>query len=775
MKSNKELFTLSRLAAAVLATCMAPSLSFAQEESADALTRPSSTIEVGIGAPSQSSAKFGEYNGLNKADGGLVGNANIRGGDAYGMGTGTQRWEIKASDLGTTSREVGANYSDQGQWNIGVNYDELRHNLSDSYQTPYVGAAGTNNFTLPGFGTAANTTSLTAAQRAAYHNLDIDTTRKNTSLNAGMEINSRLGLKFDYNHLDQTGSKPMAFGAAGFATSGTAPAGEAVSILPNPTKYQTDTVNLAVNWTGDKANLTGAYFGSFFRDGYDRVNFTTFATANNSQTMSTAPGNDFHQLSLSGGYGLTPTTKLTGSLSSARNTQNDAFVVDSFMYVNTGTAAGNSKTSLDGVVVTQHADVKVIDQTTRDLVLSAGYKYDLRDNQTASSIYNFQAIGANNIAYYPNTPLSFKKNQGELAGDYRIDKTQRVRLAYNREDVSRWCNQYAVGGSNYLAGTNCVVAVSSNDDKLSATYRAKATEDLATNVGYSYSKRVTVSDPKAIVSMIGVRGGDTGTTAGTIKGLNGGDYTGFYPFFDASRIQQMTKAGFNWQANERLTVGVSARYTDDRYDSTYGVQSGAGRGLNLDATYNYSDNSSVSAYATQQSNERDLTDEQRSLAQGAGAASATAIAIPAGATWSNRLKTEDLTVGMSSKKGGLMGGKLEMVGDLSYSLGKTNYGTVLNYSTATTGGVVCSDARILSCGNLPEVKAELISFKLTGNYQMDKSSKVAVGYLFQKLASEDYYYNGLLYGSNPNSMLATNQTAPNYSVNVVTVSYIYNF
>jgi MtrB/PioB family decaheme-associated outer membrane protein len=409
------------------------------------------------------------------------------------------------------------------------------------------------------------------------------------------------------------------------------------------------------------------------------------------------------------------------------------------------------------------------------LVLSAGYKYDLRDNQTASSIYNFQAIGANNIAYYPNTPLSFKKNQGELAGDYRIDKTQRVRLAYNREDVSRWCNQYAVGGSSYLAGTNCVVAVSSNDDKLSATYRAKATEDLAANVGYSYSKRVTVSDPKAVVAMIGVRGGDTGTTVGTIKGLNGGDYIGFYPFFDASRTQQMTKAGFNWQANERLTVGVSARYTDDRYDSTYGVQSGAGRGLNLDATYNYSDDSSVSAYATQQSNERDLTDEQRSLAQGAGAASATAIAIPAGATWSNRLKTEDLTVGLSSKKGGLMGGKLEMVGDLSYSLGKTNYGTVLNYSTATTGGVVCSDARILSCGNLPEIKAELISFKLTGNYQMDKASKVAVGYLFQKLASEDYYYNALAYGSTANSMLPTNQTAPNYSVNVVTVSYIYNF
>jgi len=775
MKSNKELFTLSRLAAAVLAACVAPALSFAQEDSADALTRPTSTVEVGVGAPTQSSAKFGEYNGLNKADGGVVVNVNIRGGDAYGADTGTQRWEIKASDLGTTSRALGANVSDQGQWSIGLNYDELRHNLSDSYQTPYTGTAGSNTFTLPGFGLASNTTSLTAAQLAAYRNLNIDSTRKNTSLSAGMEINSRLGLKFDYNHLDQTGSKLMAFGSAGFATSGTAPAGEAVSILPNPTNYQTDTVNLALNWTGDNAHLSGSYYGSFFRDGYDRVSFTTFATAANSQTMSTAPGNDFHQLSLSGGYGLTPTTKLTGSVSSARNTQNDPFVVDSFMYVNTGTAAGNSKTSLDGVVVTQHADLKVTDQTTRDLTLSAGYKYDLRDNQTASSIYNFQAIGANNIAYYPNTPLSFKKNQAELAGDYRIDKTQRVRLAYNREDVSRWCNQYATGGSSYTAGTNCVVAVSSNDDKLSATYRAAATEDLSTNVGYSYSKRVTTSDPKAIVAMIGVRGGDTGTTVGTTKGLNGGDFLGFYPFFDASRTQQMTKAGLNWQANERLSVGLSARYSNDSYDSTYGLQSGSGRGANLDATYNYSDTSSVTAYATQQSNERDLTDEQRSLAQGASAASATAIAIPAGATWSNRLKTEDLTVGLSSKKSGLMGGRLEVVGDLSYSVGASNYATVLNYSTTTTGGVACSDARILSCGSLPEVKAELVSFKLTGNYQVDKASKVTLGYLFQKLVSQDYYYNGLLYGSNPNSMLATNQTAPNYSLNVMTVTYVYSF
>jgi len=775
MKSHKEIFTLSAMAAAVLAVCVAPTLSWAQDESADALTHPTNRLEIGVRGTSQSSAKFGEYNGIHSSGPSLIGNLTIRGGDAYGTGEGTQRWEIKASDLGSTSGEIAASISDQGAWSFGLNYDALRHKLSDSYQTPYTGAVGSNTFTLPGFGLASNTTTLSAAQLASYQNADIDSTRKNISLSAGMEINSRLGLKFDYNHLEQTGAKLMAFGAAAFAISGTAPAGEAVSILPNPTQYQTDTFNLAMVWTGDKANLSAIYFGSFFRDGFDRVNFTTFATAANSQIMGTAPGNDFHQLSLSGGYKLTPTTKLSGSLSTARNTQNDPFVVDAFMYVNTGTAAGNAKTSLDGLVVTQHADLKLTDQTTRDLTLSAGYKYDIRDNQTASSIYNFQAIGANNIAYYPNTPLSIKKNQAELAGDYRIDKAQRVRLAYNREDLSRWCNQYATGGSNYLAGTNCVVATSSMDDKLSATYRAQTTEDLATNAGYTYSKRVTTSDPNAIVSMIGVRGGDTGTTVGTIKGLNGGDYQGFYPAFDGSRTQQMAKAGFNFQASDKLNLGIGMRYTDDKYQATYGVQNGNSWALHLDSAYNYAENGAVAVYVSRQYQQRDLTDEQRSLAQGAGAASATAVAIPTGATWTNVLKTDEYSLGLNVRQGGLLGGKLEMMADLGYSLGSSNYATALNYSTATTGGVLCSDPRIFSCGALADVRAEQLALKLNAAYRLDKHTQLAFGYVYQKLTSSDYFYNGLAYGQTANTMLATNQTAPSYEVQVVGISYLYNF
>ncbi len=117
-----------------------------------ALTQPTNTIEIGIQNASKDSAKFGEYNGLDKKGVTGIGNFSLRGGDAYGSqagGQGTMRYEFSGSDLGTTSREVSGSVSDQGKWTIGASYDQLRHNFTDSYQTPYQGSMGGNSFTLP--------------------------------------------------------------------------------------------------------------------------------------------------------------------------------------------------------------------------------------------------------------------------------------------------------------------------------------------------------------------------------------------------------------------------------------------------------------------------------------------------------------------------------------------------------------------------------------------------------------------------------------------------
>jgi len=110
----------------------------------------------------KSSAKFGEYTGVNKSGGYLNGNFSLRGGDAYGDGNGTHRYEFTGSDLGLTSRNVGISLSNQGQWSFGIGYDQLTHYTSDTFQTPYVGTMGGDIFKLQGFGAAANTRLLTA-------------------------------------------------------------------------------------------------------------------------------------------------------------------------------------------------------------------------------------------------------------------------------------------------------------------------------------------------------------------------------------------------------------------------------------------------------------------------------------------------------------------------------------------------------------------------------------------------------------------------------------
>ena len=757
----------------------------AQDQQLGSLRVPANFVEFGALGVSQDSAKFGEYTGLNKRGGYFIGNFDVRGGDAYGEGKGTTRWQLRGDDLGLTSRSLGATMSNQGRWDLGINFDQLTHYTSDSYQTPYLGDMGGNRWVLPAnFGSvptaAPGTRVLTPGQLAAFHNVDINNTRENTTLNGGLILNRQWSVKVDYNHLNQSGAKLMGFGAYGSAAVGGAGTGEKVAILPMPTNYDTDTVNVALNWLGEKSNATLSYFGSYFHDNNNGVQFQTFTGVTNIQTMGTPPSNDFHQLNLTGGYQFSKRTKLAGGLSYGATTQNTSYGYDTFAMV-----TPSPTSSLNGDVRSSHADLKLTDQTTRNLILSGAVKYDYRDNRTASNIYNFNAISGGNTANYPNAPLSYKKSQAELAGDYRLSAMQKVRLAYNHDDTHRFCNQYASGGGTppYDPGTNCVTVFRTMEDRLSAGYRLRVSNGVNLNAGYSYSDRRSDRDENARAPMIGLDGNvvvapalpGVGTPA-NITGINAGEFRGFNPFFEASRKQNQLKGGVNWASSERVSFGVNGRITDDNYGTTFGMQNGRSWSLNFDGTYLYSEKGSVTAYVTQQERTRDMTNEQRSPTTNTAATqTATAVLIPPGGTWNNNLKDTDTTIGLNVKHGGFMGGRLELSGDAIYQFATTRFSTTLNYNTTTTTGLTCADPSIYTCVPTPDINSQLFIFKVSGTYQVAKNSKVAAGYWYQHLKSDDFYYNGLQTAFTPTSVLPTNQTAPTYHVNVIYGSYIYEF
>ncbi len=802
---NSRIFKLSVMSIVAFGM-IHPLLVKAEEDEATALMNPTSSVTVEEIYVSQGSQKFGEYNGLNKQGGYVNGNLNIRGGNAYkdNANGGTQRWNVTGTDLGLSDRSANIGFSDQGSWSVGIGYDALTHNLAPGYQTPYQGNMGGNSFTLPkSIGgqnvpftipsasvTPGGTQTLTGA---GFNNSDISTTRQNTSLNTKVDIDRNSNITFDFNHLDQSGAKLMAFASSqwtaplvnvtsvGKTTPTASVYGQGISILPNPTNYQTDTANLAYNWKGESSHFSASYFGSFFRDGYNGVQFQTFGvtgssgtntTATGMNTMSTAPSNTLQQLNLSGGYDLATKTKLTGNFSYGRNTQNTSTAVDPFQL---GTF-NQINSAFNGLVNTSHADVKVIDQSFQDLTLSAGYKFDGRDNLSQSNMQSFNSI-AGAAAYYPNTPLSYKNSVFEASGEYKLTKDQKASLTYQNKYLNQYCNQYAVGstggvigssiagtltngslaGNNYPVGTNCVTTPSSISNNLTALYKNKVSEDVNFRMSYGFDVRSANNSTTAIAAFTDANPNGSPAYA---PGQNANNYVGYQPYFEASRIQQIVKGGMNWQASENLSLGLGGKYTYDNYTaSTYGVQNANIWSVNFDATYQYAEKGSVIAYATQQNGMRNLL----SLS---GTSSTTG-------TFNNNLNENDTTLGLGFKHAGLMQDKLTLMADATYSLGQSTYSTALNYPT--TGTAACGLSTVGTCGTLPAIANRMAALKLGGAYRIDKHSMVGLRYAYQHLNSNDYYFNGYQAGYTPTSVLPTNQSTGSYNVNVISASYMYSF
>ena len=751
----------------------------ADEDEIKALTQPKSSVQVEVINVDNSSAKFGEYNGLYGHNSGVYPNAavNIRGGNAYtnNQQGETSRWSVTGENLGLTSRSANVSAADQGAWSLGVNFDQLQHNMTDTYQTPYQGKMGGNSFTLPsnfynnanaivnsgGSATVrAGTQSMPGQILGDFQGMNISSTRDNTTVNGSAQIDKDSNVFFEYNNLIQSGAKLSPISATQVVGIPSALGGvaKATVFLPMPTNSQTDTVSFGYNWKGENAHFTASYFGSFFQNNASNFQWApaqayapSYAVNNTMQTISTMPNNALNQLNLAGGYDFSKKTKLTANFSVSNNTQNQGFggTYDQINYM--GTPPANS---LNGVVNTTHADFKVADQTIKDLTLTAGAKFDQRDNLTQSNLYYPIAVSTES-GVTANAPLSIKQSQLLLGADYRLTKDQKLSLTLGNSSINRWCNQY--GSQNTTAGTyyynsaNCVTATSSNENKADLSYKLKANEDLSFRMGAGYANRKSNFNNSVYTAIPG----EPYDTTNPLKAVNASDVAGYYPFFEASRKQYSTKASASWQATQDLSLTIGGKYLNDLfYDSTLGVQNANVWSLNFDSTYAYDEQGTASVYVTQQS-------QQRNLSSGKTAATG----------WSNNLQTNSTTLGVGFKQGGLLNGKVGLSGDANYSVANSVYNTVgVPAYTAT-----CSAAATATCGVLPGIYNNTLIFKLGSTYQLDKNSKIGVGYWYQRLRSNDFYYNTIQYGWTPGVVMPTNQTSPSYNVNVISANYTYTF
>jgi MtrB/PioB family decaheme-associated outer membrane protein len=528
--------------AALVAMALVPAAWAADTDPAvTELTQRTSTVEAGAGYVSDSSYKFGQFNGLfDKGAYGIL-NFDVRNSIPYDADS-AMRWRIIGNNLGLDTRSLLLEGGQQGTFRGFLGFDELRSNYTDSYQTPFLGN-GTNLLTLPSnwlkpivpqvnatggnfrglspttglAGTLVNgvVTPPNAAQQATvnniiatdvpdFHNLDLDTTRKTYSGGFNYNIDPRWEVKVSASQMQQNGMKPLNMISL---ASGTFSA-----VLPNLIDQTTNQYNASINYNGEKFFFNAAYYGSYFSNNVNSFTYDNAFAKGTFSTMSTAPSNEFNQFTVKGGYNFSPTTKLVAGASYGRNTQNDAFLNDPTL-----SPLGLPVSSLQGLVETEMFNLKLTSKPTKELAVGATYTYNNRDNKTPINVYEFYDAGeaktgaspfngalglaagtlGSNINIYANRPYSKQVNTFGLDGAYQVAKGQFVKAAYEYQQIDRDCPGSWI---------NCADATQTRENSLRLAYDGQFSEEFSGRFNYAYSERKVDYDPNAWLSLVPMAG-----------------------------------------------------------------------------------------------------------------------------------------------------------------------------------------------------------------------------------------------------------------------------
>jgi hypothetical protein len=161
----------------------------------------SAEIELGLGSVSDSSYKFGEYNGLYDDGAFLIANADVR----YRNEDATY-YDLKIHDLGLDSRRVDVDGGRQGSYKIFLNYDEIAHYVSDSAKTPYLGNGGESLVLPSGWVDAASTAGMTELN-PSLHGVNLYNQRKRLTVGADVILSGNWQTAFDVRHEERNGQK----------------------------------------------------------------------------------------------------------------------------------------------------------------------------------------------------------------------------------------------------------------------------------------------------------------------------------------------------------------------------------------------------------------------------------------------------------------------------------------------------------------------------------------------------------------------------------------
>lgn len=785
MKSSRNSFSFSKslLALAVIAA-YAPA--FADEAEVALLTRPTSSVSVGVGNVSGDVAGrsiFGQYNGLRQDSTTLQLDVDInKRDDASGTA-----FLLKGNNLGLDDRDLSFSYEKQGDWKFGADYSGLVHREIRTINTGMVGAGTTTptvvRLATPGTGT----------------DLNLSAKREGAGLSMEKWFSPGLQLELNFKNETKTGARVFGIGYAcgAYVCSSTQSATNqswALLMLPEAIDSTTKQMEAKLNYHDKKLTVTGGYYGSFYTNANGSIRATvpnqlnsplgtplTLAPAVNTTVIAGGgtslqnvlqapvalpPDNQAHQFYVSGSYRFTPGTNGTFKYAYTRGTQDESFSSAGF------TGAPSGVTSLGGTIDTRLLQLGLNSKVTRDLGLVANVKYDKRVDNTPDAYYNVEAVAVSPApvpptvakptyvnGYWYNSHVDSTKVNGKLEANYQLASTTRGTIGVDYNSAERPVP--VLLADDKVAGLGALRAKNS-ETGYRLELRSSMAESFSGSVGYTSSKRTggdwtSLSTSAAFVAA-GLGYGMTGP-AGSFLALSP---TQSFPANMTDVDRRKLKLSANWSPSDQLEVQLLMESGTDKNASPYneialgkGWRESSNKLVSLDANYAVSDSWKLNAYVST-GNQNLLVNHSGYLAD---------LSSP----------TESFGLGVTGKASS----KLELGAQLTMLRDTTRYGLLAAPSAlvAVTGitQVAPSAANVAQATiGLPDVRYTSNTLNLFGKYALDKKSDIRLSMVYQRATMDEWTWsnNGVafVYGDN-----TTVKMTPEQTVTFIGASYVYKF
>lgn len=723
MQTNlqNEVVSLPRkmLCVALAAAFAAPAVAEEDDEVAR-LIKPESNVSVGVGQVSGDNQRFGVYNGMNKEGTvGLINFSVIRRDDETGT------WfRAMGRNLGLDNRDLRVEHERQGDWGYYLDFSQTPRATPYEIHTDLTGIGSTVQ-SYPGY-VAARPASTAAG-------VTLRTERQTAKLGFNKSISPELDFRLVFQNDEKEGNRIFGRGN-----------GTVQEFLAEPIKSTTRQIDAILDYTGEKLQLSGGYYGSFFNNHnpYLQVNggSTALSTAGSTgvaqDRIGLPPDNYANQFHLAGGYQFTNTTRGSFKVSKSIAIQNDDFMpVNFYNAANNGVSANTSgRTNLGGRLDTTLLQLGLTSRPLKGLTLVGNLRYEDRDDRTAVARYisNVAGTGAAPVVtpYTAaangtlttdgfNEPRSLTNKSGRFEANYLLPSGFRVTGGLDVEQKE-----------HSMAGVR-VVGYRERTDETTGRLELKraVAETLTGSVTYLHSDR-TGSDFKNLVTLNGTTNYPNYSALNCGAAIPGAQLQVtrcglVQPIYMADRQRDKVRLAFDWAPIDALSAQFMVEDARDDYgrgrgNPDIGTRKGDARLYSVDVTYSVTDNWKLTGWAARSENWID----QATIATPTSNAAMT--------LWSSEQKNvvDSYSIGVRGK---LLSGRVDTGADYIFSHDQTGYR--LHKDNAGTAAV----------GGLPDITYKQSTIKAFARYALNKDTALRLDYIFDHRRINDWTWTGWTY------------------------------